>query len=159
MALAGCKKDSGSTGQNGQDDEPLPEYPFNFDLVTPGGIQIQTNGLYAPDQASIDAWYEETLQCVKQAYIDLSMSGFSEYDGPPVVIVENLEDLCAIQSGYNGVYCTNYEIPLMGLDRIQGAPYENQWKHEFIHHILFMNEFDAEMNLNHQPAAIWNCQG
>jgi hypothetical protein len=158
VLLSACKKESGGDGIDDPSQDPLPEYPFNFDVVTPGGMEIQTNGLYAPDPNEADIWYEETLQCVKQAYIDLSMSGFAEYDAPPVVIVEDVEDLCALQPGYNGVFCTNYETPLIGLDRIQGAPYENQWKHEFIHYILFMNEFDNEMNLNHQPQLIWDCQ-
>jgi len=167
--VAACKGGSGGSGSslnNSDPDDPPPEeptepklesYPFDFDMETPGGIQIQTNNIFAPDVDQLDTWYEETQQCVADAFTTLGISGFEFFDGPPVVITEDLEDLCATETGWNAVYCANYETPFMGITQIN-AQFANNWKHEFIHHILFYNEFDEQMNLNHTPTEIWNCQ-
>lgn len=152
LTLGGCNDDGRGDSPSEPDDDP-PSFDFNFDQETPGGIQIESRGHDAGSLEAIDTMYESTMQCVEDQFTALSIPGFDEYDAPPIILEDDLSELCG--SGGNGIYCTNYEIPFIGIR--PGVSY-SVWQHEFIHHILFMNDFDNEMNLNHEPIEIWNCQ-
>jgi hypothetical protein len=164
--LLGCKEnDSQSpfsdnepavTGRLGEDRSDLPKFNFNFDQTTPGGIQIETRGHAVPVLADIDTWYVEAQQCVEDWWtVNNSGQHFETIVPPPVVIDDDMENLCL--QGATGVYCTNFEIPFAGL-QTAWAQYEFQWKHEFMHHVLYWNDYDNDANLNHQPAELWDCQ-
>lgn len=143
-------------GDTGNDTDPNA-YPFEFDQRTPGGIDIETRGHSIPALADIDNWYRQAQECVKAQYEALSFSGFIEYDAPPIIIEDDLTNLCG--SGSAGIYCTNYTVPFVGIQAgYADFAYRETWRHEFIHHILFMNDFDHDLNLNHQPSQIWQCQ-
>lgn len=159
--VVGCKSSSGGGASQSSDDEDEPDgppsYPFDFDHETAGGIQIETRGHSIPSDAEIDTWYEETLQCVSSQYAALNIQGFQEYEAPPIIIEDDLSTLCGGTA--NGVYCANYAEPFIGVQTDAAViAFKWVWKHEFIHHILYMNDFDEEMNLSHQPIEIWDCQ-
>lgn len=170
VLLSACKKDSG--GNNPAPDEPEPDpvfYPFEPDHTTAGGIEVDLNG-YSPEPIDgseapvfiegLDVWYEETQQCVADWYAALYPSlTFEFHDPPPIVISADPESICGDFDGFvNGIYCANFAIPVIVIRG--GATYQSGgvWKHEIIHHVLFMNDFDQDMSLNHQPDEIWgNC--
>jgi hypothetical protein len=144
-------------------------YQFNPDYTTPGGMDIDLNG-NSPDPIEgstdpeyiegVDVWYEEAQQCVADWYAILYPDQeFQFSEPPPVVIADDPESICGDFDGFiNGIYCANFAIPIMVIRG--GATYQSSgvWKHETIHHVLFMNDFDQTMNLNHKPDEIWsNC--
>lgn len=174
LALAGCKHSSGSQPGNqnnpppDDDDEPI-FYKFEPDYTTPGGIDVDLNG-YSPEPIEgqrdpefiegLDDWYEETQQCVADWYAALYPDiDFEFSDPPPIIISDDPESICGDVDGFvNGIYCTGFAIPIMVIRG--GATYQSPgtWKHETIHHILFMNDFDETMNFTHKPDEIWdNC--
>jgi hypothetical protein len=170
LALTGCKKESGgSQNQDDSDQDPV-FYNFQPDHTTHGGMEIDLNG-YSPDPIEgspepayiegVDNWYEQTQQCVADWYAVLYPSvQFEFHDPPPIVISDDPESICGDLDAFfiNGIYCTNFAIPIIVIRG--GASYQTTlpWKHEFIHYFLDMNNFDQEMNLNHLPDEIWeNC--
>jgi hypothetical protein len=172
VLLSACKKSGGGGSAYSPPDvmppddvpnEPKPEpdpvyYPFDFDQETAGGIQIESRGHAPLDLVAIDLWYEEAQQCVADWFAVLYPDkDFEFFDAPPVIIEDDLQELCADVPGLNGIYCTDFAIPFVGLNGVT-YQFENYWKHEFIHHVLFMNEFSSQKNLNHKPDEIWsNC--
>lgn len=160
LLIAGCKHDSGGNTQP-VDDDDLSSYPFNFDQETPGGIQIETRGHTIPQLYDIDTYYSEVSQCVADGYATLSISGYEFFEGPPVIIENDLSTLCNTSPSNPGVYCVNFVIPFMGLDSsFSGPTFVREWKHEFIHHILYMNDVPTSHNWhkNHVPSEIWDCE-
>jgi len=176
ILIAGCKhgsqSGSGVNHDNEQDDPNNTEpvlYPFDPDYTTPGGIEVDLNGnspepIEGSDEPEfiegLDEWYAETQQCVANWYAILYPSiNFEFYDAPPIVISDNPESICGDFDGFvNGFYCANFAIPVMVIR--SGPTYQSAgvWKHETIHHVLYMNDFDQELSLNHQPNEIWdNC--
>jgi len=166
LLVAGCKHSSGgSSGGNNNsppDEEPEPVfYPFEFDVATPEGIQIETNGHTIPQVWDIDTWYAEVSQCVSDGYIALGRNDYEFVPGPPVIIKEDLTTIPMCDVTGFGVYCVNYAIPFMGLDSSNSSVlFRREWKHEFIHHILFSNDVDTNhtWHKNHIPNEIWDCE-
>ena len=163
IALCGCPSGSPSPPNDDGNDDPddpsdLPAYPFNFDLETPGGIMLEVGQNNHPPVEDIDLWYEEVQQCVADWYDVLyPTKDFDFVDAPPVILQNNSIDGFCGTNGMIGKYCTNYMIPFVVL--VTGsAQFAFNWKHEFIHHILYMNDFSNQLNFNHQPDEIWGCQ-
>jgi hypothetical protein len=178
VGLAGCHKDARVSGttptpppapptappvtppDNHVPEPPpsnLPAYPFNFDVETPGGILIQTNGHPIPPVEDIDRWYNEVQQCLADWFpILYPDKTFVFVEPPPVVIVEDTRTLCG--TGATGIYCRNYLIPFVGLNN-DWAQFFFKWKHEFEHHILTANGFDEALQLSHQPTQFWGIGG
>jgi hypothetical protein len=158
--LSACKNESAGSTKDDQptsDDDPgLPSYPFNFDQETPGDIQIETRNHSIPSLTDIDNWYRQTNECLEAQFAVLSIP-YDEYEAPPIIIEDDLSNLCG--AGSIGIYCTNFVTPFIGIQSSYTTfDYRETWRHEFIHHILYMNDFDDGMNLNHQPPEIWQCQ-
>lgn len=118
---------------------------FIYDVETPGGIKIKANGAALPDVVSIDTWFMESQECI----------GYATIERPTVVIADDLDDLCG--NGSTGVVCTSYNPPIIGIQTTY-ANFAYQWKHEYIHYILFFNDYPDDMNRNHEPKELWNCQ-
>lgn len=158
LVLCGCKK----SGEDEDAPEPDPIdqnlYPFNPDKETLGGIQIETNGHPIASLSDIDNWYRQTFECVAAQYFDLGYGTLDEYEAPPIVIEDDLRTLCG--NGGPEIYCTGYTIPILGIQTAYAvsAATRETWRHGFLHHILYMNDFDIQMNLNHMPIEIWSCQ-
>jgi len=168
LILTGCQRPSGTSSSSssnddntdGQDDPTnYPSYPFNFDAETPDGIMIETKQLNHPPLEDIDTWYAEVQQCVADWYAVLYPSRTFDFVLSSPVVLDNNTSLSVYcgNGGTTGVYCTNYQIPFIALDA-GSAQFAYQWKHEFIHHILYSNDFSNQMNFNHQPSQIWDCQ-
>lgn len=154
--------DSSSSSSSSSSGSPgIALYPFNPDHETAGGIQVELRG-HSPEPIELNAdnWYQETQQCVADWYAILYPAlQFEFFDPPPVIIEPDPESICGNFDGFvNGIYCVNFALPIMVIRGGASYNFPNNWKHEFIHHILFMNEFDQTMSLNHQPDEIWsNC--
>src|SRR5690348_5095862 len=118
LTLAACKGGSGGGNTPPDDDDPieLPSYPFEFDVETSGGMQIELRGHDPELLAEVDLWYSEAQQCVADWYAILYPSKtFEFFDPPPVIIEDNLQTLCDAESGWNALYCTSYIVPFAAL--------------------------------------------
>jgi len=154
--ISGCKKEMGGNFwfdenvNNDPDPVNLPSYPFNFDAETPGGIMLELGQNNHPPFEDMDIWYAEAQQCVADWYAVLYPSRSFDFVDPPPVILQNgnIDGFCGTD-GMTGKYCTNYLIPFVVLET-GWAQFAYKWKHEFIHHILFMNDFSNTLNFNHQ---------
>jgi hypothetical protein len=145
---------------DGANDPDPVFYPFEFDQETPGGIEIETRGHSIPTHAEIDGWYALMEQCVEGALLSLGVTEFESVIGPPIIIEDDLSNLCGTGSP-NGIYCINFAIPFVGIETDHAViARQSTWKHEFIHHILVMNDISPShsWNKDHTPFDIWGCQ-
>jgi hypothetical protein len=162
LVLCACQGGGGNNspepdGPPDEPDEPV-FYPFNPDFETLGGIEVELRGHSPEPLEEIDLWYQESQQCLADWFAVLYPDKtFEFFDPPPVIIEDDLETLCATEAGFNAVYCGNYADPIMGITGVT-YQFENFWKHEFLHHGLFLNEISNSINLGHKPDEIWsNC--
>lgn len=129
-------------GCNSESNEPV-RHDSSTIIKTDGGIEIQTNGFDIPSTADIDAWYKEVEECI----------GYSTNENPVISFTDGIEDICNVSD--SGCYLAGLEIIAIS----STAPdVKRTLKHEFIHHDLYMNDYPPELEINHQPEFIWNCQ-
>ncbi len=118
---------------------------FIYDVITPDGIKIQTNGNPIPPLPDIDTWYMEAQVCI----------GYATTTRPNVVIMDDLDGFCG--NGATGIVCATYDPPVIGIETAY-ANFEYLWKHEDIHYILYLNDYPDDLNLGHEPESLWDCQ-
>lgn len=117
------------------------------DVITNDGLIIfnqSGNEITLPDRETLDRWWNETEQC-------LNMTA----EAPTVIISSNIRETCPQSTGSQGHYCEingNWYVVIL-FDRLN---WSWLWKHEFMHHILRLN--DKPEFQNHTPDWLWQCQ-